>query len=190
MQETEEGDGALVRRVRQGDVLAFEALVHRHARAALAVAVSVLGNRADAEDVCQDAWVRALEKLDRCREPDRFVGWLLRIVRNRALNYLEYRKLRMVEPLENAMDAPLAVSPLDPARDRETNLLRARIEEAIARLAVSHREVLLLHDFAGWTHQRIAEDLEISEVLCRQRLFQARTRLRNLLGDGVHGAEP
>ena len=85
-------DAVLVARARRGEPAAFEALVRRHYRAAFAVALAVLGNRMDAEDVCQDAFVVAAERLDECRQPEKFAAWLLQVVRNRARNYVDYRR--------------------------------------------------------------------------------------------------
>lgn len=62
-------DRELVFRAREGDAAGFDALVRRHYRATLAVALAILSRRDDAEDVCQDSWIRALEKLDECRQP-------------------------------------------------------------------------------------------------------------------------
>src|SRR5690349_15054561 len=84
----------LVVRARRGDPAAFTELVRRHLRAAYAVALAVLQRPADAEDVAQDALISALEHLDDCREPARFSGWLVKIVRNRALHALDKRRLR------------------------------------------------------------------------------------------------
>ncbi len=110
-----ETDSRLVALARAGDARAFEVLVRRHLRSAHAVALGVLGHPADAEDVCQDAFLTALEKLDDCRDPNRFAAWLMRIVRNRALNFHESRALRQGEPLEVEATAAEAEAVDDPA---------------------------------------------------------------------------
>lgn len=195
MNEKAANDAILVAQARQGDAAAFEALVRRHYRAAYAVALAILGRPADAEDTCQDAWVRALEKLDTCREPGRFVHWLLQIVRNRARNLLAARRVRAAEPLDtgagrdpeaNGVPA-VAAAPDDPRRDYERARLRAQLLEGLARVSEVQREIVLLHDMEGWQHREIAEHLGISEVNCRQHLFQARRRLREILGDEAIG---
>jgi RNA polymerase sigma-70 factor (ECF subfamily) len=183
MMEIEPPDRDLVTRARSGDPAAFALLVRRYSRAAYAVALSVLANRSDAEDVCQDAWVRALERLDDCRHPDRFAGWLLRIVRNRALNHLEYRRVRSAEPLESAFGAEGPPGSDDASRAFVQGRLRRRLEVALRQVPDTQREVLLLHDLAGWDHRSIAGSLRITENLCRQRLFQARSRMRKLLDE-------
>ena len=168
----------LVRRARQGERAAFAALVRRHLRAAYAVALAVLGRPADAEDVAQDAFLVAFERLASCREPARFSGWLLTIVRHQALNALERRRIRAVTDDDVAAAADPAGSVTGDA------VLRRRLLAALARLSPREREVVLLHDLEGWTHGDIAAALEISEVMSRQHLFQARRILRGLMGDG------
>ena len=170
-------DAVLVERARRGDAEAFEALVRRHYRAAFSVALSQLGDVMDAEDVVQDAFIRALERLDDCI-PERFLGWLLTIVRNRAHNYRDYRRVRASSPL----DAVAAESSLDTAREAEQGQLRTLLEEALTTLTPTQREVALLHDMEGWKHREIAEALELSEVTSRQHLFNARRLLRERLG--------
>jgi RNA polymerase sigma-70 factor, ECF subfamily len=183
MNEKDPSDGVLVARARRGDPAAFDTLVRRHYRAAYAVALAILGERTDAEDVCQDGWVRALERLEDCREPDRFVYWLLQIVRNRARNHLDHRRVRAAEPLE----PDTAAGTDDPAKDLDRDRLRERLEGSLAELPEVQREIVLLHDLEGWSHREIAGSLSISEVMSRQHLFQARRRLRGLLGANALG---
>lgn len=181
MSEKDPSDAVLVAHARRGDPAAFDALVRRHYRAAYAVALAVLGRQADAEDVCQDGWVRALERIEDCREPERFLFWLLQIVRNRARNYVDYRRVRATEPLE----PEVAAGREDPGKDLDDARLRARLEEALAELSEVQREIVLLHDLEGWSHREIAGMLGVSEVMSRQHLFQARRRLRGILGAAV-----
>ena len=181
-----ESDARLVARARAGDARAFEDLVRRHLRAAHAVALGVLGNPADAEDVCQDAFLAALERLEECRDPERFAAWLLRIVRNRALNVRESRSLRAGEPLEPGHSEAWTAAD-DPARDTERSELRERLLAALAELTPAQREVVLLHDLEGFKHREIAELLGTSEGAARVQLFQARRALRRLLESGDRG---
>lgn len=174
-----DSDARLVARARAGDARAFEDLVRRHLRAAHAVALGVLADPADAEDVCQDSFLTALERLEECRDPERFVGWLLTIVRNRALNARERRGRQRGEPLEKAAGA---VGGDDPERDAERSELRGRLLAALGELPPAQREVVLLHDLEGFRHKDIAEVLGTSEGAVRVRLFEARRRLRAWLG--------
>jgi RNA polymerase sigma-70 factor (ECF subfamily) len=171
-------DASLVEQARSGSTEAFEELVRRHFRAAYAVALAILGNQMDAEDVCQDGFLKALERLDDCRNPDKFAAWIVQIVRNRARNYRAYHKVRDAVPLEFIV----AGAQDDSARDVERSELRGRLEDALGTLSDVQREVVLLHDMEGWKHREIAQALRISEVSARQHLFVARKQLRESLG--------
>ena len=117
-------DAELVRRCRVGDAAAFDALVRRHYRAAHAVAVAVMRNAMDAEDVVQDGFGKALERLDDCRDGATFGPWLRQIVRRRALNARDARRVRDTDLLEPAT----AAGADDPLRDVETLELGDRLE--------------------------------------------------------------
>ncbi|MDD4858459.1 MAG: RNA polymerase sigma factor [Candidatus Krumholzibacteria bacterium] len=186
MNDSNASDGTLVRLACQGDASAFDQLVRRHYGAAYAVALAVLGSRSTAEDVCQDSWLRALERLGDCRDPERFVFWFLQIVRNRAHNRRDYDRVRLAEPLESGAAQGME----DPEQNLRRERLRIRLERAIGTLPEIEREVVLLHDLEGWGHRDIAQSLGISEGMSRQHLFQARRRLRaELAGHAGGGAD-
>ena len=170
-----EATAELVLRAKRGDRDAFTALVRLHLRAAYAVALGVVARPADAEDIAQDAFIRAFERIDTCREPARFPGWLLQIVRNQARNALAQRKLRDVPERDYSPDQ--GVEPVMP-----DTALRERLLDQLAHLTDAQREVVLLHDLDGWTHPEIAAALGISVVMSRQHLFVARRALRAQLG--------
>lgn len=173
-----EATAALVVRAQRGEAEAFSVLARAFLRAAYSVALAVLGRPADAEDVAQDALLVALERIDSCREPERFAGWLLQIARNRARNALEARRLRDVHPGEPAESAGASVGGAP-----ETAGLRERLLHALSALGEVQREVVLLHDLEEWTHPEIAAALGMSEVMSRQHLFQARRVLRGALAE-------
>jgi RNA polymerase sigma-70 factor (ECF subfamily) len=174
----------LVARALAGETDAADRLVRLHMGAAYAVALAVTRSPHDAEDVAQDALVLALERLAECRDPARFGGWLVRIVRNRALNHRRYLGIRAAEPLDDATDAP---SLGNPAEDAERSELRERLNDAVGGLPGTQREVLLLHDLEGWKHREIGEALGMPEGTVRYHLFNARRavrgRLRALVGE-------
>jgi RNA polymerase sigma-70 factor (ECF subfamily) len=174
-----DSDAALVARARQGDAAAADLLLRRWFRASYLIALARLGNRADAEDACQDAFVRCLDRLHQCREPERFGPWLLQIVRSTAHNRADYLRVRATVPLE-----PDTVA--DPGRAdqaAERGELRARLRAALEQLSPIQREVVLLHDLEGWLHAEIAERLELSVAMSRRHLSDARRQLRGILGD-------
>ena len=174
-------DAELVARCLGGDGEAFDVLVRRYYRTAFSVALGVLSNGHDAEEVCQDSFVKALDRLEDCRDPSRFVQWLMMIVRNRALSYRTYRKIRETSELI----PEIAESKSSPFIDTARGELGDSLQAALATLNEIQREVVLLHDLDGWPHKDIAENLQITEVRSRQHLFVARKLLRTQLGQSI-----
>lgn len=155
--------------------------MRRHFHAAYLVALArVGGERADAEDVCQEAFLRTWERIHECRDPDRFAAWLVRIVRNTAHNRRDYLDVRAVEPLDGVI--PIASTARTDSHT-QAGELRETLRRALAHLTMAQREVVLLHDLEGWQHADVAARLDISEVMSRRHLSDARKRLRLLLGD-------
>jgi RNA polymerase sigma-70 factor (ECF subfamily) len=184
-----EEDAALVERVRRGDREAFNALARKHLKVVHAAALAVTGEASDAEDVVQDAFVIALERLDDCVPAEKFRPWLLTITRNRALDLLRRNRVRRYEPLDSGegrndqVSASHAPSPLKQAELANT---REHLEAAIATLTPVRREVLLLYDLEGWSHAEIAEHLQLAVPTVRSHLFLARRDLRARLSPELH----
>lgn len=170
-------DGQLVRRARKGDEQAFGVLVQRYMRAAYVVARSVTQSHEDAEDATQESFVVALERLDECREPDRFAAWFLTIVRNRSRNLVRRESLRSTDQI------PPATEGREPTPDRhmERRELEDRLEQALSELSEVQRSIVLLHDFEGWKHREISERLGIPSGTVRSHLHFARKTLRAAL---------
>lgn len=175
-----ESDARLVRRAREGDRGAYEKLVRRYLNMAYAVALAELSDRGDAEDAVQDSFIQALERLDDCRDPSAFAGWLRRIVRNRARSVRRRERVRETESLESARSA---ASLRDPGRDLERSEIRQRLQAALSTLTEVQRRVVLMHDLEGYRHREIAVELDIPEGTVRSHLFFARRALREQLGD-------
>jgi RNA polymerase sigma-70 factor, ECF subfamily len=170
-------DGELVHRARKGDESAFGALVERYQRAAYAVAYSVTGRHEDAEDAAQESFLVALRRLEECRSPERFAGWLMTIVRNRARNLVRRESLRETDQV------PAGASSGTPTPDRvtETRELRGVLKSALAGLPEMQREIVLLHDLEGWKHREIADRLGLPAGTVRSHLHFARKALREAL---------
>jgi RNA polymerase sigma-70 factor (ECF subfamily) len=174
---TGESDALLVARVRRGDRAAAEALAQRWLRACRAVALAVTRNEADADDVCQDAFMTAIERIDDCREPARFGAWLMRIARNRATDQLRAR----ARPVLSLDGMEIESTDASPQRQAERGDARERLLAALGELPQERREVLLLHDLEGWTHREIAERMGLPPGTVRSHLHHARRRMRTLL---------
>jgi RNA polymerase sigma-70 factor, ECF subfamily len=176
-----------VRQARAGDRDAFGRLVRAHLPAAHAVATGVLGNGDDADDVCQDAFVTALRRLDSCRPEEKFRPWLLTIVRNRALDLRRRQRVRDAEPLDHVeARAPASKDP-SPLRAAERANARDHLAAALSTLTDVRRDVLLMHDLEGWTHPEIAEHLGLAVGTVRAHLFWARRDLRARLSGELRG---
>jgi RNA polymerase sigma-70 factor (ECF subfamily) len=173
-------DGALVSRAITGEGEAYGELVRRYRRAAFALALSVTGKREDAEDAAQESFIVALERLEECRDPARFGGWLLAIVRNRSRNVVRREILREGEELPSAA----ASKTVGPDGFAERSELRERLTWALGTLNEVQREIVLLHDLQGWKHGEIAEKLEMPSGTVRSHLHYARKQLRDCLSRG------
>ena len=170
-------DSELVLRARRGEELALSMLIERYQRPAYALAFSVTGRHEDAEDAAQESFLVALDRLDECRDPERFAGWFMTIVRNRSRNLIRRESLRQTS------DVPHGTRSRLPAPDKvaEASELRGVLKEAIAALPEVQQEVVLLHDLEGWKHREIAERLGIPSGTVRSHLHFARKALKQAL---------
>ena len=170
-------DVDLFRRWRDGDLSAFESLMRKHFRRVWAAALAITGDPDEAEDVCQDAFVRCWERRDQCRHPERFTAWLLTIARSVAYNYIQRERSRKKEPL-----LPESV-PSRQTSDRRTEAgdLRRVLLQGMATLSETQRTVLALRDIEGFAHSEIARDPGISETMSRRHLSDARKKMRDYL---------
>ena len=116
----------------------------------------------------------ALERLDDCRTPDRFAGWLMTIVRNRARNLVRREVLRDTDIVPETA----AARGRTPAETTEHTELKERLGSALRRLSEVQREIVLLHDLEGWRHREIAAHLGIPSGTVRSHLHFARKSLR------------
>jgi RNA polymerase sigma-70 factor (ECF subfamily) len=151
----------------------FERLVREHQRVVYQIAYGVLGNAADAEDVTQDAFVRAYSNLATLREPERFRGWVCQIVRRLALNRLRTdTRARKREELALKTDAVVDVEAI--AGERE---FQARVQRLIDGLPEKLREVLVLCAVEGLDSVAVSKLLGIPQGTVRSRLHLARKQL-------------
>jgi RNA polymerase sigma-70 factor (ECF subfamily) len=180
-------EAQLIRRAGDGDSRAVRALYERYAPRVYAVVRRIAGDDDLAQDYAQEAWIRAIRALPTFRGDARFSTWLHRIAVNAALQALRRADTR------TRREAPMPEAvPVGPAhRDA---LLQGRIEEALDRLPNGMRQVLILHDVEGYTHEEIGEVLGVASGTSKSQLFKARAKMRDLLGsidrgDAEHGVE-
>jgi RNA polymerase sigma-70 factor (ECF subfamily) len=170
-------DARLVERVLRGDAEAYGSLVSRHMRRAFAVAYRILEHREDAEDVVQDSFMRALERIDQLDRRRPFRPWLLRIVVNQALNFRRARGIRTTASLS---DSARAGGPL-PDRQAEDTDLRRRLRAALDMLPEKQRTVVQLADLEGLTSGEIGRIMDLADGTVRWHLHEARKALRRAL---------
>jgi RNA polymerase sigma-70 factor (ECF subfamily) len=168
---------ALVRRAQRGDSAAFDALVRRHLPGALAAAERLLGERSDAEDLVQDAFLRAMDRLP-LLDPERPFGpWFFTLLRNLGINQLRARKVRHTEP--ELLDATSPDALPDEVLVRTE--VRERFDAALAALTPRQREIVMLFEVEGWKGAEIATHLGLTPENVRWHLHQAKKSLRTAL---------
>ncbi|MFJ6608639.1 RNA polymerase sigma factor [Streptomyces sp. NPDC091289] len=168
-------EALLVARAGEGDDEAFEVLVRRHGPAMLHLAIRLLGDRADAEDAVQDAFVNAWRKLPEFRRDASFPTWLYRIVTNRCLNRLRAR--RPAVDLDSVPEQAAPEHQSSPARAVESRAAVVALAEAMAGLSPEQRVCWVLREMQGLSYESIAETVGISLQAVRGRVFRARRYL-------------
>jgi RNA polymerase sigma-70 factor, ECF subfamily len=166
-----------VARAAHGDRRAFERIYRSHVDRVFSVCVRMVGDRGTAEELTQDVFVRAWEKLNTFRGDSQFNTWLHRLTVNVVLNARQAegrRRKRQDEGIED-MDAIADVRPLPVPG------LSLDLEAAIAALPLGARKVFVLHDVEGYTHEEIGEMLGVTAGGCKAQLHRARMLLRRML---------
>ena len=167
-------DAQLIAAARAGDRRAMAALYSAHSGRVYSVVRRMVGDDHLAEDVSQDAWVRAFEKLHLFRGESSFGTWMHRLAVNAALNRLRRQNKRPdVEKTAEINQAPQATD--------ERILNQKMLSQALDRLSDGYRQVLVLHDVEGLTHDEIAERMGIAVGTSKSQLHKARARMRSLL---------
>ncbi len=175
----DENDSDLVRRCLGGDPEAFRPLVEKYQRVLYNVAYRMVHDREDARDLAQGAFVKAYEKLGSYDPAYQFFSWIYRILVNDTLNFL--KRNRPYQSLEPAWDA---AAPGGPREELETRELSRTVRAALMSLSVDYREVVVLRHFAELSYGEMSVALAIPEKTVKSRLYTARQRLAEILGDG------
>ena len=169
----EANDVALLRKAAGGDGRAFHVLVDRHAQRMYRIAVSLVGNSTDAEDVVQEAFAGAFKGLGGFEGRASVKTWLTRILFTQAAKWRRDRvgkEMRSIEGVESSIDG-----------DGFGVEVRIDLHAALKRLSPEHREVLVLREFDGMAYEEIAEVLGVARGTIESRLHRARNELREKL---------
>jgi RNA polymerase sigma-70 factor (ECF subfamily) len=170
-------DVTLISRAMGGNDAAFGSLVERHFGAAYASAYAVLGNASDAEEIAQETFVQAFQKLERLREKGAFVGWIWRIARDLALKHI--RKHGRMKVVEQVPEAGRENSPLAPTIADEE---QAALRNALDQLPEEMRDAVLMKYWQELEYDEMARRTGVSEEALYQRVCRGLKRLRELLG--------
>ena len=192
--DTIHADELLIERIKAGDMAAYNAMVIRHYDRIFSRVLQLLNNKQDAEEVTQDAFIRAHRGLENFRGDASFSTWLYQIATNLAHNRYWYwfrrkrdQSISLDQPqcedgsltLENVM--PCADE--NPAEAVVTQEFVDRVSACMQYLNDKHKEVLILRNVKNLTYDEIAQQLEISVGTVKSRIARARESLRGLLGE-------
>ena len=180
---TQEEELRLIRRVQAGETEAFEDLVRAHEKTVYNLALRMTGDAQDAEDMAQEAFLKAYRSLGDFRGESKFSVWLYRIVSNVCLDFLRRRSRRPSVSLtaedeegeEQQWDVP--DERLSPERLLEQKLTREAVQAGLRELPEEQREILLLREIKGLSYEEIGEILSLEPGTVKSRIFRARKRL-------------
>jgi RNA polymerase sigma-70 factor (ECF subfamily) len=185
-------DTVLVREAQRGNRAAFEELVRHYDQAVLRLAFHLTGSEHDAQDIYQDAFLKAYKSVGNFRFECSFYTWIYRIVTNLCLDHLRKRKVRKEEPtVVTTADGPVdrlnAVpeerAESDPQRHLLSGQVRKRVKEVLGELTPRERMVFELRHYQGLRLRRIGEILGTTEEAAKNCLFRATQKMRSGLGD-------
>jgi RNA polymerase sigma-70 factor (ECF subfamily) len=181
-------DLTLVRRCQDGDLNLYELLVNRHRQKVYNVVYGIVHNAEDANDLCQETFVKAWQSLRRFKAESAFYTWLYRIATNLGIDHQRKKARRGVVGFDDAIKTDedpvaetLASKEVTPRKKVERMELRAAIEAAIQKLSPEHRAVFVLREYEGLDYKEIAESVGCSLGTVMSRLHYARKHLQKML---------
>jgi RNA polymerase sigma-70 factor (ECF subfamily) len=188
-------EATLIRRIIAGEHDLFYQLIRPYERRLYATAFAVLRNEADAEDVAQEAVLKAFKHIGQFRAEARFSTWLIQITVNEARMRRRKAHANIMEPIADRQDEEGNYTPRDfadwreiPSETLERKEVRQKLAEALSELGQIYREVFVLRDMHHLSIEDTAKALGISTASVKTRLLRARLMLRDLLAPGLGGA--
>lgn len=163
---------------KQGSKKACFELYRLYSKAMLNIAFRIVGSVDEAEDVLQEAFLDAFNRIKDFRQETTFGLWLKQIVVHRAINLLRKRRLEMIELGEDQLDN---IPDEEPEDDEEVQLQVAQVKEAMKKLPEGYRVVLSLYLLEGYDHEEIGQILNISENTSRTQFLRAKRKLYDIL---------
>jgi len=180
----------LVKRARRGDLAAYDVLVRRYQERIYATIYHMTSNHEDANDLAQEAFIKAFRALRSFKGGSSFYTWVYRIAVNKTINFLKQRRNKGQMSLddldfnaEHDPDLVALVSDKTPRREVGLTELQEKLNAAMQKLSEPHRLVVTLHDVQGLSHEEIAKIMDCNVGTVRSRLFYARQQLQAYLSD-------
>ena len=189
-------DHSLVQAYRAGRTEAFEVLVKRYQQRLYPTILRLVGSAEDAEDILQDTFVRAFEKLDQFQGDSSFYTWIYRIAVNLALSGHRRRRIRANLRFRHRPSRSQGLEPADESSDSDPSAPMERAEReriiaaALNRLSPEHRAIVVMKDYDGHRYEEIGAILNIPVGTVRSRLHRARCELRDRLQALVDDQQP
>ena len=178
MQLNEQSDSEIVRQIQSGEATAFDELMRRYKRPVMNFVFRMLGNAEDAEDIAQDVFVHAYQKLDTYRTETKFSTWLFAMARNAAIDRMRWHARH---PTESIASTPEIAMPSGTAQEVGAREIGGQIAAAVARLPEDQRTALVLCEYQGMSYAEIAGVMRCSQKSVESRLYRAKQTLREAL---------
>jgi RNA polymerase sigma-70 factor (ECF subfamily) len=179
----EQPDRPLVVAAQRGEPAAMQALIARDGRWVRGIIAGVVGAGGSIDDIAQEVWIKAWERLNGLRDPGRWRGWLCRLARNTAIDAGRNQSRRRVEAVRLSDESQVVVRQPSPATAVESAETYERVMAAIRGLPVIYREPFMLRHLEDWSYAQIARTLEMPVDTVETRLVRARRLLREALAD-------
>lgn len=178
-------DAAVVQRVQNGDVAAFDILVRKYRERLYGIIYNLTSNREDAADLTQEAFIKAFSSINRFKGKSAFFTWLYRIGVNTALSHMKRNRFRRFFSLEHIQEEGSNAQILETLAAKHKSEkgallseLQEKLNEAMQKLSPKHRTVVVLFEIEGLSHQEIADIVGCSVGTVRSRLHYAKQQLQ------------
>jgi RNA polymerase sigma-70 factor (ECF subfamily) len=174
---------------RRGSRKAFEVFVNKYMKDAYFIALGLVGNREDALELSQEAFIRAYRNIKQVKPDRKFFPWFYQILKNLCVSHLRKRKYRRAGSLdvEGCPEVEATADCFSPEVVAARNEMKDKVWQAISQLDEKHREVIILRHFQNMSYDQIAEALFCNKGTVTSRLYYARKKLEELLGAGKGG---
>ncbi len=178
-----------MQRCRRGSRKAFEVFVNKYMKDAYFIALGLVGNREDALELSQEAFIRAYRNIKQVKPDRKFFPWFYQILKNLCVSHLRKRKYRRAGSLdvEGCPEVEATADCFSPEVVAARNEIKDKVWQAIGQLDEKHREVIILRHFQNMSYDKIAEALFCNKGTVTSRLYYARKKLEELLGAGKGG---